>query len=298
MFGLPGEFSYIQCSVCQAMRIERIPENLGDYYPEDYYSFEEPFTLDYSSGLKWRILRIRDRYEWTGQGFLGKLLASAKANPQVRHIWQLNLRPSDRILDIGCGKGNWLLRLRSLGFRHLHGVDPFVPEEIHEGDYWIRKQDLKDLEGTYDAIMIHHALEHMEDHAAILNKCRQLLAPGGRLLIRIPTISCEAWEKYGKDWFQLDAPRHLVLHSRASVERLVAQTGFRIEKIVDDSSAIQFIFSELYRLGLPLTPRTDEARQQIAKAKAEMPIEEFERETERLNREGRGDQISILLRLA
>jgi len=298
MFGLEGQFSYLSCSVCGVMRIEETPTNLDAYYPDDYYSFNQPLTLDYKKSLKWRILQVRDRFEWTGEGPIGKLLSRLKPNPQPRELWPLRLRRSDRILDVGSGSGHWLSTLRSLGFTHLHGVDPYVPAEIHEGDFWIRKMALTDLTGAYDAIMIHHALEHMEHHEAILAKCRELLAPAGRLLIRIPTVSCEAWDKYGEDWYQLDAPRHLTLHSRKSFEELVARAGFRIAKLVDDSTPNQFVFSELYRLGLPLAPRTDEARRQIEEAKAKMPMAEFERETARLNREGRGDQISALLLLA
>jgi len=280
------------------MRIENVPENLGDYYPPDYYSFKQAETYDYTQSLKWKVLKYRDRYERTGQGFVGKVLAKLKPNPLPRELWPLELRPSDRILDVGSGSGHWLVTLRALGFQYLHGIDPYVPAEVHEGGFRIHKMALADLQGTYDAIMIHHALEHMEDHEGILRKCKELLTPSGRLLIRIPTISCEAWKLYGEHWYQIDAPRHLTLHSRKSFEQLASRSGLRIERIVDDSTADQFICSELYKQGLPLCPRDDSVRQKIRHAREQMPIEDYKRETARLNLEGRGDQISILLRPA
>jgi len=296
MFGLPGEFAYLLCSGCGAMRIESVPDHLADYYPEDYYSFDEPWVLSYSAGLKWRVLRLRDRYEWTGKGFLGRLLARAKPNPRPRHLWGLQLRPSERVLDVGCGSGQNLRTLRSVGFSKLCGVDPFIAADIREDGLTIRKSELSEMDGPYDAIMIHHALEHMADHVDVLRTCRRLLAPSGRLLVRVPTISCEAWSRYGVDWFQLDAPRHLVLHSRKSMELLAKRAGFEVVSVVDDSSANQFVISELYRLGLPLVPRDEVTRARKEEAMAKMPVGEFREETERLNREGRGDQISVLLR--
>ncbi|MFN3786659.1 MAG: class I SAM-dependent methyltransferase, partial [Thiothrix sp.] len=39
MLGRRDEHRYFQCSACECLQIERIPENLAQYYPEDYYSY-------------------------------------------------------------------------------------------------------------------------------------------------------------------------------------------------------------------------------------------------------------------
>lgn len=295
MFGLPGEFEYLQCNSCEAMHIKTVPTNLAHYYPSDYYSFAEKPLPDYSGGPKDKLLRLRDLYEWTGMNSFGKLLAQLKPNPQLRYLWPLKLDLDATILDIGCGTGHLLKVLRSLGFTKLTGVDPFIPSTIHEPNLKIIKGELEELSGSFDVVMMHHALEHVVDQKRTLSKCKELLAPGGKLMIRIPTISCEAWEEYGLDWFQLDAPRHMVLHSRKSISRLAEQCDLVIEQLIDDGSPDQYIFCELYKRGLPMIPRDEATKKRIADEVAAMPRAEFEERSRQLNQTGRADQINLVM---
>src|ERR1035437_10617754 len=41
MFGLRDEFTYFECAVCGCVQIQDIPADLGRYYPQNYYSFQE-----------------------------------------------------------------------------------------------------------------------------------------------------------------------------------------------------------------------------------------------------------------
>jgi hypothetical protein len=50
---------------------------------------------------------------------------------------------------------------------------------------------------------------------------------------------------------QLDAPRHLFLHTRKSFGLLAARAGLQIEKWFCDSTSFQFWGSELYQRKLP-----------------------------------------------
>ena len=68
-------------------------------------------------------------------------------------------------------------------------------------------------------------------------------------MICIPVSQSVALEQYGGYWVQLDAPRHLYLHSEASMSMLISNTKLKIKEIVYDSNAFQFIGSEQYRNG-------------------------------------------------
>jgi len=46
MFGFRTEHTYYECSNCEALVIETIPENLGQYYPDNYYSFNQQHPAD------------------------------------------------------------------------------------------------------------------------------------------------------------------------------------------------------------------------------------------------------------
>ena len=106
------------------------------------------------------------------------------------------------------------------------------------------------------------------------------------MICRIPVATAWAWREYGEHWVALDAPRHLFLHTEDSMRRLAVASGFRIERVVYDSTSFQFWGSEQYRLGIPLMdPRShhvDPKRSPFGKAQ----IAEWERRAEELNRRG------------
>ena len=68
----------------------------------------------------------------------------------------------------------------------------------------------------------------------------------------MPTVSSEAYETYGIDYYGLDAPRHLTIFSRSGMDRLCQEHGFRVVRVADDSDSAQFWASEQIRRRIPL----------------------------------------------
>ena len=68
----------------------------------------------------------------------------------------------------------------------------------------------------------------------------RLLAPTGVAVLRIPTASSFAWEKFRTDWVQLDAPRHFFIRSVESMEKLLELSELELYKVVYDSTAFEF----------------------------------------------------------
>jgi hypothetical protein len=137
--------------------------------------------------------------------------------------------------------------------------------------------------------MLHHAFEHMADPQAMLAAVAQRLAPGGLCLIRIPIVPSEAWERYGVDWVQLDAPRHLFLHSLQSLALVAQQAGLHLYRHFCDATAFQFYGSELYRRDIPL------AAAHPGRLFSPAELQGWAIESARLNRAGRGDQAAFYL---
>lgn len=296
MFGSGEEFVYFQCGECGCLQIDRIPEDLGRFYPEDYLSFK-----DYSRRARNPLRRYtegrRVRYWMEGRGLLGRIIALFQSEPDYAKWARLaGIGRRARVLDLGCGNGKLLLRMMNGGFANLEGADPFIASDIeYPGGVRIRRTALEEIAATragdFDLVMMHHAFEHMDRPGAVLDEAARLLAPGGTLLIRVPVADSFAWEHYRENWFQLDPPRHLYLHTSNSMSRLAEAAGLEIFAIEHDSAGVQFMESERYRRGLPLAggPKLKElfGRSEMA---------EYERRAAALNVEGRGDQAAFYLR--
>lgn len=242
MFGFRDEFLYKECSSCGCLQINELPTNILKYYPPYYYSFT------------YNIPKLKR------QPFLKRLFKKARLQKLYRnnddllkYLKPANTKFEDKILDVGCGKGELICNLFNKGFENIMGVDKFLPQETDHG-YGVKvlKKELSELpHHSYDLIMMNHVLEHIDQQQEALLDCRKLLKDRGCLLIRIPVLG-EAWETYHSNWVQLDAPRHFFLHTLKSMQILANQTGFEIKKTIFDSTSFQFLGSELYKKDIPL----------------------------------------------
>lgn len=295
MLGTRHSFRYFQCPQCGCLQIETIPEHLGDYYPTDYYSYKSMARFERAPIRRWVDVH-RVNYLLTGRDFLGRIFnVISKPLEYAPWIQRAGINKDARILDIGCGQGRLLLRMALGGFRHLHGIDPFVSaDHMYGSGVRIFKRTIEEHTEaglSYDLIMLHHSFEHMPNPLGALQAVARLLAPGGTILLRIPLVDSYAWERYRENWVQLDAPRHLYLHSRRSIGLLAMESGLEVDNVDYDSSKFQFIGSELYARDIPLTADKNE-RNIFSKQE----IQAFTEQAHRLNSEGRGDQAVFYLR--
>lgn len=290
MFGWGDEFTYFQCSQCSCLQISGIPQELERFYPQNYYSFHAESLPQ--KGLKSRLAARRDFSAATGTDILGKLLMKlVPARLDLLCLSRIPLRPEMNVLDVGCGRGQLLTALHRAGFRKLSGIDPYLAESVEVlPGLVVRKVRLEQMHETFDLIMLHHVFEHLESPLQTLESCRERLTNRGKILLRFPTADSEAWERYRENWVQLDAPRHLFLHTRRSVNLLAERAGLKIEQWWCDSTEFQFWGSDLYREGIALTTATD-----LKTYFSETERRRFRRRAAHLNRTGRGDQVVVVL---
>ncbi|HEX6924114.1 MAG TPA: class I SAM-dependent methyltransferase [Longimicrobiaceae bacterium] len=296
MFGRRDPFEYFACGSCGCLQIVEVPAGLSAHYPSDYYSFARPREGRVKRFLK----RRRAVHLLEGRSAIGRVAARWFGVPDLfAWIAVTGVQPDDEILDVGSGGGHLLLQLRDIGFRRLTGIDPYLRTEAGpaEGVRLLRRR-VEEVEGEFDLVMMHHAFEHVPDPRDVLAHVRRLLRPGAVALIRIPLADSWAWEHYRTDWVQLDAPRHLYLHTRRSMEILANQVGLRLERVIHDSTAFQFWGSEQYRRDIPLRDPRSHAVNPRASLFTREQIREFERRAGDLNAEGRGDQAAFYLRKA
>lgn len=300
MFGTREQFQYFICAACDTLQIHSplSGEELGRHYPADYYSYE---TSQQPKFLRWFTTQYDRRELRTGGRFFGSVIAALPTGVRlalgeaVRAVGQCGFGRDARILDVGCGSGALLDRLSRAGFTNVSGIDPFLDRDCTTPEgVQLLKSHLHAVTGTFDLIMFNHSLEHVSDPVATLRDAREKLSDGGICLIRIPTTSSEAWTTYGPDWFQIDAPRHIVIPSRQGMALAAEAVGLRVDRTCDDSSVAQFIGSEAYRRDIPLTELT--SLQFLLKLFGARQIWGWDRRAARLNRQGRGDQTGFFLR--
>jgi SAM-dependent methyltransferase len=276
MLGMGGEFNYTSCNSCGSIQLSTIPEDLGPYYPRDYYSF----GLLQPSGLLRNLLKkIRIRaYFATGLKFF---------LPPFGGSWlkKLSLNFTDGIADVGCGNGQLLYELHVSGFKNLHGFDPFLENESQLGaglKLWNKEFGQTDL--YFDVVMLHHSFEHMADPEQVLKTCFERLNPGGRLLVRCPVSDAKVWKEKQSLWVQLDAPRHLTIPSTQGFVAVAQRCGFEVQEVVFDSTAFQFWGTALYEQGEKLDSKKNRTYF------SENQLEEWEQKAIQYNQEGVGDQ--------
>jgi SAM-dependent methyltransferase len=134
-----------------------------------------------------------------------------------------------RLLDIGCGHGDFMLYCRQRGWTVAGLEQPRSPVMELKARLGIDVYELQDLETLpadhFDVVTIWHVLEHLPDPARALAQVRRILKPGGLALIEVPNFGGWQGRLGGAAWFHLTVPLHLFHFEKHTLARLLVQNG-------------------------------------------------------------------------
>ncbi len=201
------------------------------------------------------LAEYSDRYEET-QGFSERFVSFARS---LAHKWVADHDLAGKtVLEIGCGKGEFLVMMAEAGIGHGIGIDPGVhPERIETtvGDRleWIAdfySDDYAHLEA--DAIVCRHTLEHIGPVGAFVGMIRRAIGDrlDTRVLFEVPDTQrvldeVAFWDVYYE---------HCSYFSAGSLARLFERHGFEVLDLTlayDD----QYLICEARPVGAGETPR-------------------------------------------
>ena len=238
IYDRPGSARIVRCRRCghlyQSPRPTR--ETIGVCYPADYGPHAAAPVASRSTGdsaapqtnRPWYLSRsvrgvpgLRRFYHWLSDRSGSPLPVPPRAGASA--------------LELGCGAGGYLDRLREAGWQ-VEGVEPADAPAAR-----CRARGLSVRTGgvetavldpeSFDLVVAWMVIEHLHDPAAALRQIRTWLRPGGTLMISVPIV--KRWEvaTFGSVHYILNEPTHLQHFSRSGIESVLRDNGFRIDSL-------------------------------------------------------------------
>jgi SAM-dependent methyltransferase len=141
----------------------------------------------------------------------------------VQHVLRLREMGIKRILDFGCGFGQFLEMCRLFGF-DAHGVDRSNARRSGAGVQV--HAELEDALGSFDAISLFEVLEHLDDPLAMLKALKARLNPGGIMIVEVPDTSGVDGITDRTSYLKIHPLDHINAFTPASLARIMCQAGF------------------------------------------------------------------------
>jgi 2-polyprenyl-3-methyl-5-hydroxy-6-metoxy-1,4-benzoquinol methylase len=272
LFGAEGEWSLSRCGsercglywVAPSLSAEELRKAYATYYT--HKSSSPPATSARRVYHQLTAGYLRAKFGYCDSPKLGNYstlwpllyLLPLRREREARNIMWLKQKARGRLLDVGCGSGDWMERMRELGWE-VEGLDfdASAVEVARNKGCVVKLGSLEEIgypSECFDAIVLNHVIEHVPNPLDTVKECRRILRKGGKLLIATPNTNSLGHRIFKTDWRGLEPPRHLHIFNPQAMGEMLRRAGF---------SRI-FIRSYVARSVL------DESLQLAAKSKGEM----------------------------
>jgi len=210
----------------RANTVETSRRNISEHYDlgNEFYSLWLDATMTYSCA----------KFENPDQEF--EDAQSAKYEALCR---KLKLKPTDHVLEIGCGWGGFGTHAAKNYGCKVTGVTiseeqaKFARERVKreglENKFEIRIQDYRHIEGQFDKIVSIEMIEAVGDkyHQSFFKKCHEVLAPDGIMALQMITVPDNRYKSLtkGVDWIQKTIFPGSLLMSVGRVNEVLLKTS-------------------------------------------------------------------------
>lgn len=211
------EFEVWDCLNCKVRFTQDVPREteIGQYYQSDEY-------VSHSNTRKGLVNRLYH------------IVRSYTLMQKRKRIGKITGLGRGKILDIGCGTGEFLNSLKIAGWETL-GLEPDeVARNKAINTYDLNILPTTDLfslkENTFDVITMWHVLEHVHQLHEYLERIHKILKKSGILCIAVPNYTSLDANHYQSSWAAYDVPRHLYHFSPTSMKHLLSKHKLEIHK--------------------------------------------------------------------
>ena len=163
--------------------------------------------------------------------------------------------PDTKLLDVGCGSGKFLDKIRQETGCKVQGLDisrqavKYANENYGIDVFCGNITEAPFAAESFDIITAWWYLEHIPNPSLVLQTMHRFLKTNGHCIIGIPNIESFNGKFFKDKWYHLDCPRHLFLYSPNTISSFLKKAGFDVEKIVYDKAARGLFHSCRYYFG-------------------------------------------------
>lgn len=174
----------------------------------------------------WNEIRFN---QWMSEDAIREFEANLNGAPNnavahVQHILRLRKLGASRLLDFGCGFGDFLEMCRLFGLDAV-GVDR--SSQRRQGAAIEIVSELADVEGQFDVITMFEVLEHLDDPRTVLAALRKRLSPDGVLVVEVPDTSGVTSIRTKDDYYKVHPLDHINAFTPQTLVGMLERAGFR-----------------------------------------------------------------------
>lgn len=133
-----------------------------------------------------------------------------------------------KLLDVGCGSGGFLYRMKLVDI-DASGIDSddLAIEQARLFGIKASVKNLSELRSEkFDYITLNHVIEHVPEYQQLVSHIYEKLAVGGTLFLATPNYDSAGRLVFGKNWKGMDMPRHTQLFNREVLQATLKDAGF------------------------------------------------------------------------
>jgi 2-polyprenyl-3-methyl-5-hydroxy-6-metoxy-1,4-benzoquinol methylase len=192
------------------------PDNdaLGKYYiSDDYISHSNR-----SSTLVEKVYQLARNYS---------------LNWKVELLKKHSGRPEKKLLDYGCGTGEFLNHAKTHGYA-IRGVEPSDIAR-HQAETLTNEKIFETIEQVnddFDSITLWHVLEHVPNLNEVMSRLKSALKETGTMFIAVPNYQSHDAYTYQELWAGYDVPRHLWHFSKDTMKNMLTRHGLKLNEII------------------------------------------------------------------